>query len=129
VRGDPNWYFWLIGIGLTLLLEAPFVLWLLRPTEQGLGRRWLLLLVANLVTHPLVWFFFPSLPLPRLTTLLLSEGWAIGAETVVYALLVTSLPQLRWDRWRRALLVSVVANGASWGVGTFIVRQWRHVLF
>ena len=78
---------------MTLLLEAPFVDWLLRACEGSRLRRTMLLVVANLATHPLVWFFFPDLPLPRRASLLLSEVWAFGCETLVYATLVTATDQ------------------------------------
>lgn len=123
MHGSATWHFWLIGFGLTLLLEAPWVLWLLRPCEPSGARRLALFLVANLLTHPLVWFFFPSLPVPRTASLLLSEAWAFGAEAYLYAQWATNpLP-------RRAWLTSVLANGASWGLGTLIVREAGSLLF
>lgn len=121
--GSPTWTFWLIGFGLTVLLEAPLVAWLLAAHEPSLRRRLELLLLANLLTHPLVWFFFPSLPLPRLGSLLLSEAWAFGLELYVYARLVPH------PSWQRAATTSLLANATSWGLGSGLVRHFGSWLF
>ena len=128
MTGAPFWYLWLIAFGTTLLLEAPVVLWLLRPSEPSLLRRVVLLVVANLATHPLVWFFFPALPLKRLTSRLLSEGWAFAAEMLIYALLVALGDQRFGKVLARAALVSALANGLSWGLGPPIFRALAAVL-
>lgn len=119
MTGSPFWWLWLIAFGATLLLEAPIVLWLLRGVEKSLSRRVVLLIAANLATHPLVWFFFRELPLRRLDRLLLSEAWAFLAEGLLYGLLATggARPRLRRSLVRGAL-VSLLANGFSWGLGT-----------
>ncbi|MBN2193634.1 MAG: hypothetical protein JW751_12525 [Polyangiaceae bacterium] len=123
MHSSPYWSLWLLGFAMTLLFEAPFALWFLRPSEPSLFRRIVLLIVANLVTHPLVWFFFPELPLRRLVSLLLSEGWAFGAEAFVYATLVTAKEQDSRALVTRAVVTSVVANGTSWGLGALLF--WR----
>jgi hypothetical protein len=122
VTSSPFWYLWLVAFGITVLLEAPVVLWLLRPSEASLLRRTVLLVVANLATHPLVWFFFPALPLKRFTSHLLSEGWAFTAEMLVYALLVTTDDVPFGKLLVRAALVSALANALSWGLGPAIFR-------
>ena len=122
MASSPYWYLWLVAFGTTLLLEAPLVLWLLRRSEASLWRRAVLLVVANLVTHPLVWFFFPALPLSRRAALLLSEGWAFAAEAFIYATLVTAREQPFRQLFARASLTSALANGFSWGAGTVLFR-------
>ena len=52
----------------------------LRAFEPSPTRRVHALLFANLVTHPLVWYLFPSLPLSRSYSLMGSELWAFAAE-------------------------------------------------
>jgi hypothetical protein len=128
LASSPYWYLWLLAFGTTLLLEAPIVLWLLRRSEASLLRRGVLLVVANLATHPLVWFFFPELPLPRFTTLLLSEGWAFAAETLVYATLVTAGEQRVAALLGRAALASALANALSWGIGPALFRALASAL-
>ena len=67
---------------------------------------------AQLATHPLVWYAFPSIPgLAPLTALTLSELWAWVGEAAFYA--TTGMTR----RPLGALGVSAIANGASLGVG------------
>ncbi len=118
-----HWYYWLVGFALTLLLEAPIVRWFLARAEPRWRRRVSLFLFANLVTHPLVWFFFPFLPLPRLVSLTLSETWAWGAETVFYRTMSQRVSL------RGAAVMSLLANAFSFSVGWFIVKHFREYLF
>jgi hypothetical protein len=117
------WYAWLIGFGLTLAFELPVVLWLLRRVEPGLWRRLRVALFANLVTHPLVWFFFPLLPIRYVAIVTVSELWAFGAEAWFYATIVSGLGP------SRALLTSFLANATSFGLGWVVVNQWGRWLF
>src|SRR5205814_5677383 len=75
---------WLRAFALTLLVEIPVALPLLARAEARIGRRIAVVIVANLATHPLVWFLFPGLALGRAARLAVSEGWAVGAEIVIY---------------------------------------------
>jgi len=124
VQSSPYWYLWLVAFALTLLIEAPFVLGLLARSERSLCRRCALLVVANLATHPLVWFFFPELPLDRRWSLWLSEGWAFVTEAFVYAALVTASDQPVRARLGAAVLASAAANAVSWVL--FTPWFWRH---
>jgi len=96
-------------------------------SERSLGRRCLLLVVASLATHPLVWFFFPELPFARSYFLWLAEGWAFAPETRVYAALVTGGGQRLCARLGLAALASGLANGVSWLVAT--PWFWRRAAF
>jgi len=121
--GQTGWHFWLIGFALTVVLEAPWVLAGLRAFESNQTRRVLALLFANLLTHPLVWYLFPSMPLPRNLSLAASELWAFGGECVFYA---TFVPRLTY---RRAALLSFAANGTSFVIGRLIVHHFGAALF
>lgn len=123
MQGQPGWYFWWIGFSLTLLIEAPWVLGLLASGESRWSRRIAALVFANLATHPLVWFFYPAMPLTHRSSLSLSELFAFLAEVVFYATFVSGVT------WRRAALVSAMANATSFGIGWFVVRQWGDWLF
>ena len=98
---------WLRAFGLTVLIELVVAVPLLAAAERSLGRRAGAVLVANLATHPLVWFLFPGLALGRWTKFGLSEAWAFLAEIAIYRLVWPAL------RPRRAVLVSLAANAAS----------------
>ena len=102
---------WLRAFALTLLAELPIAIPLLARVERSVARRFALVVVANLATHPLVWFLFPGLALGKPARFALSEAWAVLAELAVYKLVWPAL------RVRRAALVSVAANAASVAVG------------
>lgn len=102
---------WLIAFLLTVAIELPVVVALLRVAEPSLRRRAALGVFAQLLSHPLVWFVFPQLPMAPEASLALSELWALGSECVFYAV---ALPRLRPAR---ALLLALLANGASFGLG------------
>ncbi len=117
------WYSWLIGFGLTLLFELPVLHWALRPLEPKPSRRLAVGILANLATHPLVWFFFPHLPISYGATVAASELWALVAESAIYAV-VTSRPH-----FGRACLASALANGTSFALGWIVVTRFARWLF
>jgi hypothetical protein len=107
---------WLRAFGLTLLVELAVALPLLAPGERRLSRRASAVVVANLATHPLVWFLFPGLAVGAAAHVALSEAWAVLAELAIYRIVWPALSI------RRAALVSMAANGASLVVGLL----WPH---
>ena len=102
---------WLRAFGLTLVVELPVAALLLATVEPRPARRLAVIALANLATHPLVWFLFPGLALGHGARLALSEAWAFIAELAIYLLVWPAL------RFRRAALTSLAANGASLAVG------------
>jgi hypothetical protein len=106
---------WLRGFALTLATEELVAVPLLREVEPSLARRMGAVLVANVATHPLVWFFFPHLGWSWTWVTLVAEAWAFGFEVFVYALISPR-------RVGRALLVSGCANLASYLLGLLAVR-------
>jgi hypothetical protein len=109
---------WLRAFGLTLAVELPIAAPLLATAEPRPARRMAVIALANLTTHPLVWFLFPGLRLGHGTRLALSEAWAFTAELAIYLLVWPAL------RFRRAALASMAANGASFAVGLACARLW-----
>jgi hypothetical protein len=105
---------WLCAFGVTFAVEATVALPLLRPSEASLGRRLAAVALANLATHPLVWFLFPGLALTYTKRLVLSETFAVLVETGVYLVIWPALGP------RRTALVAVVANGASLTLGLLL---------
>ena len=110
---------WFAAFVLTLAVELPVVLLLLRRWEPDLARLAVLVVIANLATHPAVWFVFTQL-LDAGTTeyTLVAEAWAVGIEAVCYAVTIPGLGA------RRAIAVAFVANGASWLVGWVLGIRW-----
>jgi hypothetical protein len=107
---------WCKAFALTLALELPIAVLLLRGRSGGapVGRRVAAVLVANLASHPAVWFVFPELGTNSAAVLVASELWAFASEAAIYRLIFAGPPPLAW---RRAVLVSAVANALSFLVG------------
>jgi hypothetical protein len=106
---------WFVAFGMTLLVEVPVALVLLRPWRGQPVRLAALVVFANLATHPIVWFVLSQLFLVgTLTYVLVAETWAIVVEAVFYRVAVERLS------WSRAVAVAVTANAASFAVGRVI---------
>jgi hypothetical protein len=101
---------WVRAFALTLAVEVPLfaiVTKRVAPPRQRVA----LAVVANLASHPLVWFAFPELGLGYRAWLGFAEAWALVSEALIYAMLLPTLGI------RRAALLSLVANGASLSLG------------
>jgi hypothetical protein len=107
---------WLEGFGLTLALEEPVAVSMLGAVEPSVARRMLAVFLVNLSTHPLVWFFFTRIGLPRAAGVTAAELWAFGFEIVGYKVI---FPQASW---RRCAATSVAANGVSFVAGLVAVQ-------
>jgi hypothetical protein len=114
---------WFAAFLITLAVELPIAAWLLRQAEPNLLRRCALVFFANLLTHPAVWFIYTQLFLVGTPEYVVaSEAWAVGLETVFYAVTIRDLA------WRRALYVAVAANVASFAAGRALVAfGWEGV--
>jgi hypothetical protein len=108
---------WIRGFALTLAVEEAIAVPLLGAVEPSKVRRAMAVLVANLATHPLVWFFFARLGWPRTPMLWSAETWAFGFEILAYR---TIFPLASW---RRCAGVSVAANLASFLLGV-LAADW-----
>jgi len=110
---------WLAAFLLTLAVELPVAAFLLRRAEPDRLRLALLIVYANLATHPLVWFVLSQFALVGTATyVLLAESWAIAAEALFYWITLRGLPA------RRALAVSLAANASSFLVGQLVGNMW-----
>ena len=99
---------------LTLLIEVPLAVLLLAWAGKARGRWGTVVLVAaaaSLVTHPLLCLAPVSTSNPA--ALVLAEGLVTLVEAAIYTVGL-GLPV------RLALLVSLVANGASVGIGVLL---------
>jgi len=112
---------WSIAFLLTLAIEVPLAGFLLRRDEPSRTTLVGKLFFANLATHPLVWFAFPLLPGTWAVTTALAEAFAWLAEAVFYSLVFPKVG------FRRAALVSLAANAASFGLGLIVYAlvPWR----
>jgi hypothetical protein len=102
---------WLSAFALTQAVEVPIYS---RAVDGPWRRRLAVGFAASAITHPLVWIgVLYVLPGPWELRVLGMEGFAIGVEAL----------WLRRFGVRRALAWSMVANGASWGLGS-LSRAW-----
>lgn len=101
---------WIKAFAFTEIVEAPIYRRLVPTT-------WRLALAASAITHPFVWFAFPrvgeELALGWTATSIASEVFAVAVEAAFFRRLCR-VP------WRRAALVSLLANGASVVLGLFV---------
>jgi hypothetical protein len=110
---------WFRAFLLTLAVELPIAAVLLRRYEPAWPRLIVLLVFANLASHPAVWFIFTQWFLVGTWTYVLAaEGWAVGAEALFY------WAAFRGVSVRRAIVVSLAANAASFLVGRLLVAVW-----
>jgi hypothetical protein len=106
---------WFPAFVLTLAVEIPVVVLLLRRVEPDLPRMAALVTFANLATHPSVWFVFTQLFLAGTAEYVIAaEAWAVAVEALFYAIVVPGITV------RQAIVVTVVANAASFVVGRLV---------
>lgn len=114
---------WFPAFVLTLVVEAPVVLLLVRRAEPSIGRLAILFVTVNLATHLAVWYVATQLfTVGSPTYVVVAEGWAIAAESVFYAAALRGLGA------RRAVLVAVTANAASFVAGRLLGAYWPDLL-
>jgi hypothetical protein len=99
---------WARAFAVTLAVELAVATPLLRDTR---GRRLAVVALANLASHPAVWFVFPELGLGWPAWLVAAELWALAVEAVAMRALLSGVGA------RRAALVALAANAASFAVG------------
>jgi hypothetical protein len=113
---------WFAAFLLTVAIEIPVALVLLRRAEPNLLRAAVLVVFANLVTHPLVWFVWTQVFLiGTIEYVVAAETWAIAAEAVFYAVVIRGLGP------GRAVTVAAAANIASFAVGRVVTQVWPEV--
>ena len=113
---------WFAAFLLTLVVEVPIGVVLLRRAEPNPLRAAALVVFANLVTHPIVWFVWTQVFLVgTVEYVVAAEAWAIAAEAVFYAVVVPGLGP------GRAVVIAVVANAASFAVGRLVTQLWPEV--
>ncbi|MEI9941660.1 MAG: hypothetical protein WDO69_30970 [Pseudomonadota bacterium] len=109
----PLLYAWLSAFALTTASELVIAVPLLDAGGSRL-RRIAAVCLAQLATHPAVWFIWPLLGLPRPLFLLLAESFALLVEALIY--------RFSFERvsWPRCFAASALANAASVLVGLWL---------
>jgi hypothetical protein len=104
---------WLIAFSITVFSELALAVPVLAAGGSR-SRRIAAVCLAQLCTHPSVWFIWPLLGLPRPFFLLLAEGFALLVETSIYRF---SFERLSWSR---CFAASALANGSSLLIGLLL---------
>jgi len=112
---------WLTAFLVTVAVELAVAVPLLAPSSAGWARRAGVVALANLATHPLVWFAFPQTGLFGTERLAVSELFAVCVEAAAYRLVWPALGSMR------AFGTSAVANGASLAVGLGLRELGAHL--
>jgi hypothetical protein len=101
----------------TCLLESPFYFYCFRGEKFTRGLSYLL--TANFLTHPLIFFFVPTLFDKYITAALVSEAFAPAVEM---AFVVSILMAKKVSRGKLALsaLIILLANLFSWEAGMYL---------
>ena len=110
---------WFAAFALTLAVEVPLVVALLRRQEPNVARVVVLVVFVNLATHLEVWYVATQLlRVGTLEYVVAAEAWAILAEAVFY------VAAIRGISFGRALVVAGVANLSSFLVGRVLEGIW-----
>lgn len=112
---------WLRAFAWTVIVESVIAVTLLRPACPSRLRGAGVVLIANFVSHPLLWFVLARLSFPFGPRTLWLEAWAWLAEAIVYRVSLSRISLAR------AAAISAVANGLSWGLGV-VVRELLGVI-
>jgi hypothetical protein len=98
---------WLAAFAFTQCVEIPIY-------RRALDGRFWVAFGASAITHPIVWFVFPLLPVSNNVYMIIAESFAVIIEAFY----------MRAFGLKRAWLWSLIANGASFSLGAL-----SHVLF
>ena len=114
--GPPMSGGFLSALGVTMIVELVVAAICFLFMRVSLGALpWVI--VANLISLPVVWFVFPRLPLGAALSLALAEGFAVVFE----ALFLYATNRKRGLSLRRAGIVSFAMNAASFAAGLVAV--------
>jgi hypothetical protein len=106
---------WLPAFLLAVVSELAVAVPLLAPSGASLARRIATVSLAQLATHPSVWFIWPLLGWSRPGYVLAAEAFALVTEALVYRLVFERLA------WSRAFAASALANGVSLLLGLWLL--------
>jgi hypothetical protein len=113
----------LVALVITLSIEIPLAVLMLK--RWNLPRKWLLILVANLISLPIVWFVFPFISNNTFIVIGLAELFAIAFEACFYYL------AMRKDGLGlgRAATLSALANFASVAIPFLCAIAYLAILY
>ena len=113
----------LVALVVTLGIETPLTVLILK--RWNLPRRWMLVLVANLISLPIVWFVFPFVSTETFLVVGLGKLFAVAFESGFYFL------TMRKDGLSlgRAVTLSALANLASVAIPFLCVIAYLAIFY
>jgi hypothetical protein len=103
---------WLSAFAFTELVEAPLY-------RRALGCSYWVALIPSVLTHPFMWFvLYPRLPLGYGQRVAVCELFVVVVEALWALAWLMRHPHAGGRPARRALLAALLANAASFGLGT-----------
>ncbi|MBM4364351.1 MAG: hypothetical protein FJ104_16860 [Deltaproteobacteria bacterium] len=105
---------WFAAFVTTAAVEVPIAALALRRASVAVPRGVGLAVLAQFATHPMLWFILPTVLTGRTVYVVVGEATVTAMEAALYALAAPALG------FRRAALVSIVANGASVAAGELL---------
>lgn len=114
-------YRFLFSLFISLLIEVPILLWLLKNEKRfGFTNRVLLGSIATITTIPFVWFVFPAFISSWLISLILAELFVFGIEALFYKLVFRIT-------FKKASIVSIICNVSSL-IGGYLFQRIFYTL-
>ncbi|MCO4745835.1 MAG: hypothetical protein KC912_13660 [Proteobacteria bacterium] len=104
---------WLPAFLITTAVEVPLVTWLLHR-QLGMAPAAVVALLAQLITHPTLWFVVPQFQ-PYLLWVAVAETGVIAVEAALFGVALKRSLDPHW--LRRAALTSVLANLVTTTIG------------
>ena len=121
-RSRLHFLLYLMALVLSILLEYIVLIYLFQPLVQSPTLKatdylhlFLACVTGTAITLTLIWSIFSVFPLSRFAYVLLSEGFALFAEAVVYYIFLRI-------SFRNAIFLSAAANLVSYGVGLLLFK-------
>ena len=108
---------YMLAFACTCLLEAPFYFYLLK--KESRRKRIFLLISANLLTHPVIYFLLPTLLSHWRTTQLSYLGIAEVFAPIIEAAYLSKMCAIKF---KKSLAWMILANLTSWWVGSALLN-------
>ncbi|MFN8416615.1 MAG: hypothetical protein U0U66_09800 [Cytophagaceae bacterium] len=101
-----------IAFLLTLLLEALYWIWLNRKIKLPLSKLLMMLLVVNIVSHPLLWWMHSH---TEINIILLEIAVMLLESVIFFIAFASNYPYTKFLKW------SFIANLISWWIGGILI--------
>ena len=95
------------------LIEIPIYFLIYKSIQFGLNKAATVTTLANLITHPIVFFIIMGMKLNYISSILLAECFAIFGEMLIHSKTLKI-------SYKKAFIASFTANLISWQIGPML---------